>query len=62
MTVVRNGKATETNVTVGVHANGLVQIVKGLIPGDLVATKGGYGLPEGYPVETVVQDGMATKK
>jgi RND family efflux transporter MFP subunit len=53
VTVVRDGKAQETTVTTGVQAGGRIQIVSGLSNGDVVATKGGYGLPEGYPVEQV---------
>jgi HlyD family secretion protein len=53
VTAIRDGKAEETAVTVGTQADGLVQVLSGLAPGDLVATKGGYGLPNGYPVETV---------
>ncbi|HVT26735.1 MAG TPA: efflux RND transporter periplasmic adaptor subunit [Lacipirellulaceae bacterium] len=51
VTVIRNGKAYETTVTVGAQAEGRSQILSGLSPGDTVATKGGYGLPDGYPVE-----------
>ena len=59
VTVVRDGKAQETDVTVGAQAEGTAQIIAGLAEGDVVATKGGYGLPDGYPVQTVTQDGAA---
>lgn len=53
VTVVRDGKAYETEVELGVETGDLVQILHGLAPGDTVATAGGYGLPEGYPVKIV---------
>ena len=56
MTVIRDGKAEETGVTLGKEAEGNVQVVSGLAQGDLVAVKGGYGLPDGYPVEIVSKD------
>lgn len=60
VTVIRQAKAEETEVTVGAQSEGLAQIIEGLSEGDLVATKGGYGLPDGYPVETVTQLGAAS--
>lgn len=60
VTVVRDGKAYETEVEVGAEAGGSVQIVKGLKPGDAVATAGGYGLPEGCPVRIVEDLAAAT--
>jgi len=62
VTAIHNGKASETEVTVGTQADGLVQILSGLSPGELVATKGGYGLPDGYPVEAVGVGSAAEKK
>jgi multidrug efflux pump subunit AcrA (membrane-fusion protein) len=62
VTLIQDGKATEVPVTVGVAAEGLVQITNGLSAGDMVATKGGYGLPEGYPVEIVSQEAPARPK
>ena len=59
VTIIRDGKATETPVVVGVQAEGRVQIIRGLSPGDFVATKGGYGLPDDYPVE-IVPDGRVS--
>lgn len=53
VTVIRDAKAVEAPVTVGVKSEGLVQIVSGLSVGDVVATQGGYALPDGYPVEVV---------
>ena len=53
VTVIRDGKAYETEVELGTETHKFVQILKGLSPGDLVATTGGYGLPEGCPVEIV---------
>lgn len=53
ITIIRDGKAYETEVKLGVKARDLVQIVEGISPGDIVATAGGYGLPEGCPVQVV---------
>jgi multidrug efflux pump subunit AcrA (membrane-fusion protein) len=53
VTLIRDGKAQEQPVQLGVETQNLVQIVKGLRPGDMVATAGGYGLPEGCPVKIV---------
>jgi len=50
VTVIRDNKAYETKVETGIETSNLVQILKGLTPGDLVATAGGYGLPEQCPV------------
>ncbi|MFH1416724.1 MAG: hypothetical protein ABII12_00340 [Planctomycetota bacterium] len=50
MTVLRDSKAFETEVVVGVEAREFVQVTDGLSTGDLVVTEGGYGLPEGCPV------------
>ncbi|MCH7687027.1 MAG: efflux RND transporter periplasmic adaptor subunit [Planctomycetes bacterium] len=51
VTVIRDGKAHEVEVETGVETRELIEIRKGLSPGDTVATVGGYGLPTGYPVE-----------
>jgi len=52
VTVIRNGKAYEVAVKTGVETQKLVEILEGqLSPGEIVATAGGYGLPEGYPVQ-----------
>ncbi|MCH5375174.1 MAG: efflux RND transporter periplasmic adaptor subunit [Planctomycetes bacterium] len=53
VTVVREGKAYETQVKTGIETQDFVQILNGLSAGDLVATAGGYGLPEGCPVKVV---------
>ena len=50
ITLIRNDRAYEQPVTLGVTARSRVQVVAGLIEGDLVATEGGYGLPDGCPV------------
>lgn len=55
VTVIRNGEAKETVVSVGAQAGGRAQVIEGLSEGDVVATKGGYGLPDDYPVEIVTQ-------
>jgi len=53
LTVIRDGAAHEIEVRTGERAHGWVQILDGVAPGDLVATRGGYGLPEGQAVEVV---------
>lgn len=50
VTVVRDGKAFEIEVKLGVQTQEKTQVVEGLAPGDTVITEGGYGLPEGCPV------------
>ena len=50
VTVVRNGKAHEVEVTLGTRTQDLVQVTAGLEEGDVVVTEGGYGLPDGCPV------------
>ncbi|MCL4219673.1 MAG: efflux RND transporter periplasmic adaptor subunit, partial [Candidatus Hydrogenedentes bacterium] len=50
VTVVRDGKAYEVEVTPGVRAEDKLQILQGVSADDVVVTRGGYGLPEGYPV------------
>lgn len=51
VTVIRDGKAHEVEVETGVETRELIEILKGLSPGDTVATAGGYGLPDGCPVQ-----------
>jgi HlyD family secretion protein len=55
VTVIRDQKAFEVKVELGTETADLVQILKGLSPGDVVATVGGYGLPEGCPVEILTE-------
>jgi multidrug efflux pump subunit AcrA (membrane-fusion protein) len=55
VTVIRDGKAYETKVQIGIQTHELVQVLNGLAPGDIVATSGGYGLPDGCPVEVVAE-------
>ena len=50
VTVIRDGKAREVPVKPGIRTADQTQILDGLSQGDLVATKGGYGLPDGCPV------------
>ena len=56
VTLIKDGKAVPRVVELNgdgqaeVRAGGWVRIVKGLAAGDLVAVEGGYGLPEGTPV------------
>lgn len=51
VTVIRDGKAYESEVELGAEAGDSVQVLHGLAPGDVVATAGGYGLPAGTLVE-----------
>lgn len=53
VTVIRDGKAHETEVEIGTETVQFVQITHGLAAGDIVATKGGYGLPDDCPVTIV---------
>jgi HlyD family secretion protein len=53
VTVIREGKAHEVPVKPGIRAADQAQILDGLSEGDLVATKGGYGLPDDCPVVVV---------
>jgi multidrug efflux pump subunit AcrA (membrane-fusion protein) len=57
VTLIRNGKAQETEVKLGTQTHDFAQVVEGLSVGDLVATAGGYGLPEGCPVQIVSDSG-----
>ena len=57
VTVVRDGKAYETEVTLGVQSQDVVQVLEGLSEGDVVVTQGGYGLPEGCPVSVALTEG-----
>ncbi len=50
VTLVRDGKTQETEVELGAETSELFQVTKGLSEGDVVATSGGYGLPDGCPV------------
>lgn len=50
VTIIRDGKAYETEVETGIRTSDVVQITKGVAAGDVIATDGGYGLPEGCPV------------
>jgi multidrug efflux pump subunit AcrA (membrane-fusion protein) len=55
VTVIRDGKAHEIEVETGVETSELIEIRKGLSPGDTVATAGGYGLPDECPVQITEQ-------
>ena len=50
VSVVRDNKAYEVEVSVGVETRMYVQITDGLSSGDVVIVEGGYGLPDGCPV------------
>ena len=53
VTIIRDGKAYETAIEVGVETQAYAQVLKGLIDGEVVATAGGVGLPAGCPVKVV---------
>jgi multidrug efflux pump subunit AcrA (membrane-fusion protein) len=56
VTVIREGRAYEQPVRLGVNAGDLVQVIEGLNEGDWIATEGGYGLPEGCPVRVIPEE------
>lgn len=60
VTVIRDGQAHEIEVELGTETHEHVQVLKGVSPGDMVATAGGYGLPDGCPVKIVAN--LATAK
>ena len=53
VTVIRESRAHEIEVKLGSETHDYVQVLEGISPGDLVATSGGYGLPDGCPVKIV---------
>ena len=55
VTVVRDGKAHEIEVKLGLKTEDQVQILQGILPGDWVVTEGGYGLPENCPVRITTE-------
>lgn len=60
VTLIRDGKTQETVVELGAETGEFFQVTSGLSEGDLVATSGGYGLPDGCPVQ-IVDDIAATR-
>ncbi len=59
VTVIRDGQAHEIEVELGVETHDEIQVLKGISPGDMVATAGGYGLPDGCSVKIVNDLAMA---
>jgi len=55
VSVVREAKSYEVAVKLGAQTQEHVQIVEGVAPEDWVVTEGGYGLPDGCPVEILAQ-------
>jgi RND family efflux transporter MFP subunit len=49
--VVRDGKATRVPVVPGGTKGELIEILKGLRAGEAIVVEGGYGLPDGSPVD-----------
>lgn len=54
--VVKNGKAGEVAVTVGLHNGGRSQILTGLKPGDRVVVEGGWQLLDGTAISEAKAD------
>ena len=52
MVVDDQGKAHKRDVMTGIDTGDLIQITKGLQPGEIVVTTGAYGLPDGTQVKT----------
>jgi membrane fusion protein (multidrug efflux system) len=53
---IENGKATKTNVEVGLRTNTSVQIIKGLQPGDSVMTTNILRAKPGIPVQAIASE------
>lgn len=51
MVVDSHSVAHERRVTIGIKSEGLVQVIAGVNPGELVVTNGGYALPDGTQVQ-----------
>jgi HlyD family secretion protein len=51
MIVGKDGVAHMKDVSVGIHDNGLVQILSGISSGDQIITEGAYGLNDGTKVK-----------
>lgn len=51
MVIDHQGKARQRNVETGIQTGALVQITRGLQPGEIVVTTGAYGLPDGTQVK-----------
>jgi RND family efflux transporter MFP subunit len=61
VTVIRDNKAREVEVETGIETRDLIEIRSGLVPGDIVAVAGGYGLPDGCPVQIESGKSAATE-
>ena len=59
MAVDDQGKAHKREVMTGIGTGDLIQITKGLQPGEIVVTTGAYGLPDGTQVKAA--NGQQTK-
>jgi len=51
-----SGKVKKTDVTIGVHGDGVFEVTKGLAPGDQVVIKGFTGLRDNMAVTATLQD------
>ncbi|MFA6091558.1 MAG: efflux RND transporter periplasmic adaptor subunit [Elusimicrobiota bacterium] len=56
--VIKDGKAHKREILTGLHSDGLIEVKKGLEPGEQVAVFGLYGLKDGSAVE-VLSDAAA---
>ena len=61
VTVIRDDKAHEAEVKLGVQTLDRVQVIAGLAAGDSVIVEGGYGLPENCPVQIQSEPASAEK-
>ncbi len=53
VTLIQDGKTQETVIELGAETREFFQVTSGLSEGDIVATSGGYGLPDGCPIQIV---------
>ncbi len=60
VSIIRAGKAYETEVEIGTETANDVQIINGLAAGEIVTTAGGYSLPAGCPVTIVKNLGITS--
>jgi HlyD family secretion protein len=61
VTVIRDDKAHEVELKLGVQTLDRVQVLAGLAAGDSVIIEGGYGLPENCPVQIQSEPASAEK-
>ena len=59
--VIENGKAKRVPIRTGLRQNGLVEVTRGLQPGQRVVTEGVVKIAEGQQVRTAGPGNAATK-